>query len=210
MTKTSISPRRAAQQKRSREKVEKILETTLGLLSDRPADQVNTNLIAETAGVSVGTLYQFFPNKQAIFHELFQRWLAVTLQVLDDVQASLAEDASREDCVDAFITALTDPKLNSKENWKLRWAMGVSPKLAELEAEHKADVLRRIVGLQQRFGDGPPPEMAHELLFLQNELILACLYSLSMCEASQNRDQLLALCKKLVLLIFDFPRWSAL
>lgn len=210
MTESSISPRRAAQQKRSREKVEKILATTLSLLTDRPADQVNTNLIAEKAGVSVGTLYQFFPNKEAIFHALFQRWLAVTLEVLDSVQAQLPEDASREDCVDVFLEALTEPTLNSKENWKLRWAMGTSPKLAELEAEHKGDVLRRIVALQQRFGDGPPPEFGQELMLLQNELILACLYSLSLCEASQNRDQMLSLCKKLVLLIFDFPRWSAL
>jgi AcrR family transcriptional regulator len=63
---TSVAPRRVAQQKRSALKIKKILDTTLSLLSAGTADKITTNAIAKAAGISIGSLYQFFPNKEAI------------------------------------------------------------------------------------------------------------------------------------------------
>ena len=208
--KAPLSRRKEAQQERSRQKVETILTVTRDLLSEGPADKVTTISIAERAGISVGSLYQFFPNKQSIFYELFRRWLEDTLEVLDQVQAGLTAQHSKEDCVDAFLAALTEPKLNSIQNWKLRLAMSTTEDLVALEQQHLREVMNRVQGLQRRFGAPPPAELELELMFLQNEVTLRCLYSLSAMEHSPNRDRLYQLCRKLLLLIYDYPSWDAL
>lgn len=65
--------RRMPRQARSLVTVEVIFEATIQvLLSDGPS-RINTTKIAERAGVSVGTLYQYFPNKQSLFIGLLER-----------------------------------------------------------------------------------------------------------------------------------------
>lgn len=205
-----LTPRKEAQQNRSRLRVEKILSVTRELLSESPAHQITTIVIAEKAEISVGSLYQFFPNKEAIFYELFRRWLDDTLKTLDHVKDTLPETATKEQCIDAFLTALSDPKLNSLQNWKLRLAMGTTPELAKLEEQHIHEVTIRVFELQKRFGNPPPDKLILDLMVLQNEITVRCLFALAFLEKSPNQDTLFALCKKLLLLIYDYESWSAL
>jgi AcrR family transcriptional regulator len=58
--------RRTPLQERSNETVHRILDAGSSLLARIPLEQVTTNRIAEEAGLSVGGLYRFFPDKQAI------------------------------------------------------------------------------------------------------------------------------------------------
>jgi AcrR family transcriptional regulator len=62
----SLKPRRAPTQERSRARVAKILDATASLLDEKGLDGVTTNAIAKRARLPVGTLYQFFPNREAI------------------------------------------------------------------------------------------------------------------------------------------------
>ena len=64
--KRSAKPRKLPQQERSRITVEAILEATAHILTEQGYDKTNTNLIAERAGVSIGSLYQYFPNKKSL------------------------------------------------------------------------------------------------------------------------------------------------
>jgi len=70
-----LAPRKVPAQSRSRETVEAILEATAQLLDRAGYDALNTNAIAARAGISVGSLYQYFPNKQAICGELTRRYV---------------------------------------------------------------------------------------------------------------------------------------
>jgi AcrR family transcriptional regulator len=65
--------RKNAKQARAKQTVEAILEATTQLLEAADLDQVSTNHVAERAGVSIGTLYQYFPNKTAIFLAIAER-----------------------------------------------------------------------------------------------------------------------------------------
>ncbi len=65
-------PRRP-QQERSRGTVDSILAAATRLLISKGYARTTTNEIAETAGVSVGSLYQYFPSKDAIAVELLRR-----------------------------------------------------------------------------------------------------------------------------------------
>jgi AcrR family transcriptional regulator len=64
---------RKPRQERSRETVEAILVAATQILVRNGYTRTTTNQIAETAGVSVGSLYQYFPSKDAIAVELLRR-----------------------------------------------------------------------------------------------------------------------------------------
>jgi AcrR family transcriptional regulator len=60
-------------QQRSAKRVEKMLKACASLIDELGYDGVTTTLIAERAGVAVGSLYQFFPDKRAVVQELTKR-----------------------------------------------------------------------------------------------------------------------------------------
>src|SRR5260370_3447682 len=66
-------PRKSASQKRSRVTVETLLDATARVLTREGYDRASTNRIAAKAGVSVGSLYQYFPNKEALVAPLVPR-----------------------------------------------------------------------------------------------------------------------------------------
>lgn len=201
----TVSPRKEAKQRRSKVKVEHILDTTLKMMSEAPTDKVTTNAIAKRAGISIGSLYQFFPNKEAIFYELFQRWLAQTLNALDSVDKYVEPHEPREKFIDALLEALAgNSDINSKGHWQLRRAMGSSRELAELEAKHLQEILHRIVSLHAKFGQRPPPELEAEFALLQNQISIACLQVLALTDKSPNRERVLGWCKAILLLAFDY------
>jgi AcrR family transcriptional regulator len=64
--KQPISPRKSPKQSRSRSLVESAVEAAARVLSRFGYDAASTNRVAETAGISIGSLYQYFPNKDAL------------------------------------------------------------------------------------------------------------------------------------------------
>jgi AcrR family transcriptional regulator len=73
--KQKLEPREPRQE-RAREKVELILEATMRLLERDGLAALTTNAVAAKAGVSIGTLYQYFASKDAILDELARREVA--------------------------------------------------------------------------------------------------------------------------------------
>lgn len=65
--------RRKPLQERSQQKVTLILEAAMQLLDKGDIESLTTNAIAERAGVSIGTLYQYFDSKQAVLNALSDR-----------------------------------------------------------------------------------------------------------------------------------------
>ena len=87
----SISSRKQPRQARSAELVETILEAAVQVLAKEGATRFTTARVAERAGVSVGSLYQYFPNKAAILFRLqSDEWRQTT-----DLLRAILEDAHR-------------------------------------------------------------------------------------------------------------------
>ncbi|PTS79224.1 TetR family transcriptional regulator [Sphingomonas sp. HMWF008] len=75
----TISPRKQPLQPRARATVEAILEAAAHILESRGLAGYNTNAVAERAGVSIGSLYQYFPGKDAVMAALIRRETALLL-----------------------------------------------------------------------------------------------------------------------------------
>jgi AcrR family transcriptional regulator len=85
-------PRKHASQKRSRATVDALVEATARILVREGFDKASTNRIAEVAGVSVGSLYQYYPSKEALVGAVIDRHNQELMQV---VRGALAEVASQ-------------------------------------------------------------------------------------------------------------------
>jgi AcrR family transcriptional regulator len=71
--KTAETPRKMPRQARSQATVEAILEAAARILAGDGYAAMSTNRVAEVAGVSVGSLYQYFPNKDSLVAALHER-----------------------------------------------------------------------------------------------------------------------------------------
>jgi len=109
-------PRKYASQERSRATVDALIEATARILVREGFDKASTNRIAETAGVSVGSLYQYFPSKEALVVAVMERHNRELMQV---VRGALAQVAALpvEQAVPKLVAAAIkahriDPKLH--------------------------------------------------------------------------------------------------
>jgi AcrR family transcriptional regulator len=76
------SPRKSASQGRSRLTVDALLEATARILVKEGYDRASTNRIARAAGVSIGSLYQYFPGKEALVAALIDRHMGEMMQLV--------------------------------------------------------------------------------------------------------------------------------
>ncbi len=93
------TPRKRPRQERSRATVDTILEACARVLIKHGFDGLTTNAVAEAAGVSIGSLYQYFPNKEALVAALVERHIeerkAATFAELARVALLPLQDAAR-------------------------------------------------------------------------------------------------------------------
>lgn len=80
--------RKSPSQARAKRTIETILEATAQILAEEGSERLTTNYLARKAGFSVGTIYQYFPNREAIVLALIERQRG---EVARRVQAVLAQ-----------------------------------------------------------------------------------------------------------------------
>jgi AcrR family transcriptional regulator len=99
--------RRSPTQRRARETVEAVLDAVARLVKREGVKAVTTNRIAEVAGVSIGSVYQYFPDKRAIYLALHKRHIE---QIDQLVKTTLIEHAnsSLEGMIRAIIEAMIE------------------------------------------------------------------------------------------------------
>jgi AcrR family transcriptional regulator len=85
------NPRKNASQERSRATVDALVQATARILVREGFDKTSTNRIAEVAGVSVGSLYQYFPSKEALVAAVIDRH---NQEIMQTVRSELAEAMS--------------------------------------------------------------------------------------------------------------------
>jgi AcrR family transcriptional regulator len=101
----SSAPRRLPRQRRSLVTVDVVLEAAERVLEKEGPSALTTRRVAEVAGVSVGSLYQYFHDKDAIVAALTERYLGRELALFADAFEAAAPAASIEDAVAGFVQA---------------------------------------------------------------------------------------------------------
>jgi AcrR family transcriptional regulator len=110
------NPRKSASQKRSRDTVDALLQATARILIREGFDKASTNHIAAVAGVSVGSLYQYFPSKEALVAAVIDRHNQEVMRVVQGELAAAVnlsiEEAVRKLVAVAIMAHRIDPKLH--------------------------------------------------------------------------------------------------
>jgi AcrR family transcriptional regulator len=100
VAKSRTNPRKSASQERSRLTVDALLEATARVLVKDGYDRASTNRIAHVAGVSIGSLYQYFPSKEALVAAVIDRHTQETMELIRESLVKVAmqpvEEAIRE------------------------------------------------------------------------------------------------------------------
>jgi AcrR family transcriptional regulator len=104
-SKPATTPRKLPKQERSRITVEAILEATTHILVEEGYEKANTNRVAERAGISIGSLYQYFPNKESLMTALMEQH---ALEMAELIEAKLDRlfDSPLEIVIPEIITAV--------------------------------------------------------------------------------------------------------
>ncbi len=99
--------RRRPMQARSAARVQRMLEAAAQLVDEIGYEELTTSLIAQRAKVSIGSLYQFFPDKRAVVQELYRRYMAEFLVHVDQLFRS-SDLTHWGDAVDRVIDIWTE------------------------------------------------------------------------------------------------------
>ena len=143
---TRTVPRKEPKQQRSKETVDVILAATARVLVREGFDRASTNRIAETAGVSIGSLYQYFPSKEALVAALIERHMERMSSTLEAEMAEVA-DAPLPTAVRRMVTFMleahsVDPALHHVLNEQV-------PRVGRLHRMHEIE--ERMRGLTRSY-----------------------------------------------------------
>jgi AcrR family transcriptional regulator len=100
---TRATPRRVPTQRRSQERLARIARAAGELCAEVGAEAVTMEAISARAETSIGSLYQFFPNKDALLHAVAERYVADLIALLDAADRSDVADLPLEALVDALL-----------------------------------------------------------------------------------------------------------
>jgi AcrR family transcriptional regulator len=138
--------RRVPRQARSRERLARMLDAAEALLVAEGPAALTTTRVAAAAGVSVGSLYQYLPDKEAIVEALAGRYLAE----FEGLMAELAAQAPFDDPVGTLIDAFA-ARYRERPGYRALWfGRELTPALRAADLENKsalANALLRAVGL---------------------------------------------------------------
>jgi len=159
--------RKPAKQERSRRTIDALLEPTARIAGDVGLETATTNRIAEVAGVSTGSLYQYFPCKEALLAALIEREARANLEemrkVIDEARTMPLDVA-----MDHTLRVVVGRHARSPAlyRWMLTYvpALGRHPKVRAIAAEGRA-ILRDMLGARRHeLPTGVEPALAAMIL----------------------------------------------
>ncbi|MGI9286701.1 MAG: TetR/AcrR family transcriptional regulator [Pseudomonadales bacterium] len=161
--KIEVTLLKAPSQDRSRRRIRKILESTKKLLRDQGIRAVTTTRIADLAGIPVGSIYQYFPNKKAIFVTLYDEYLVNIRKTIEAFEQKQYPHSKREEVVSELLSALLHAEKKDKGFAELANATNLFPELREIDKTHGDMVAGRIAALLKQLGSNWPTDKLRRL-----------------------------------------------
>jgi AcrR family transcriptional regulator len=147
-----VAPRNAPVQGRSKLRSKQIIDVTGELLERVGLDDLNTILIAKEVGISIGSLYHYFPNKHAILYAMATRWLDEVESVLNEFEAWPIETMDFDELISKLLSTNLKVYKKQKAILTLVQAMFSVPELRQLDAQHDELVIKKMANVFKRMG----------------------------------------------------------
>jgi AcrR family transcriptional regulator len=204
-TSAVFEPRKSPVQARSTASVEAMLEATIQVLLQVGKEQLTTTRVAARAGVSVGTLYQYFPNKSALLQAVLRRHLdAVSSAIVD--ACTLQRGKPLEQMATALMNAFLAAKMQDANTSAALYAVSSDvdgAKIARQMGERSHAAIVRMI------------DSAAEPLHVDTHLVATMLYgvmvgvSRRLLEAKSPQRQLESLRQEMIFLACAYLKASA-
>ena len=170
--------RREPKQQRSRQTVEAVLEAVQRVLKRHGVESITTNRIAEAAGVSIGSLYQYFPDKQAIFTALYDRHVDEVRHLIERTMADCTS-ASLEDFTRELVEGLANVHTEDAELHEI--VSGAVPEGAHGFKSALQAIFEQMISRTEQ--DRYTPDEGKRMLFVLPHMVEALVHGV----AHQNR-----------------------
>ncbi|MDA2809069.1 TetR/AcrR family transcriptional regulator [Nocardiopsis sp. RSe5-2] len=131
-------------QERGRRRMEQILDAAEEVVAEQGFEDTTTNAIAARAGVSPGSLYQFFRNKEEVLDGLVERYTATSREFWSTRLSDGTARMSAEELVRSVLTGVSEFKTRRPAFWVLFHGSAASPRLERVASSIRADIGRRL------------------------------------------------------------------
>jgi AcrR family transcriptional regulator len=181
-TKDKLNPRKSAVQGRAKETVKSIVQAAAHILEKTGLDKINTNQIAKKAGVSIGSLYQYFPTKESIFFKLIEVKLDQYYREFEEEVFNKDYD-SKEDFLDDTVEKICEIFEKQK---KLRLVLfyfiprGLTPKIQRMENKFQKALVIKL----QSFD----PSIEHHQVNIKAYVVIHAIIGIIHSTLGENRD----------------------
>lgn len=175
-TKIALEPRKQPRQQRSSKVVDRILDAALILTREQGTRAPTTLAIAQHAGLSVGSVYQYFPNKEAILLELARRWLSSFPEVIQkriDAPRPTNRDEFRREVRKLFIDT-SKLYLDNVTLMPVIEAISGNADLRPIQDEYDKDIIALYAAWLQRVNPALEEKTAKRLGLVMMEVGHAC------------------------------------
>jgi AcrR family transcriptional regulator len=174
-------PRKTPRQDRSRATVDAISQAAAYILVKFGWEKFTTNAVADRAGVNIGSLYQYFPNKEAIVAELQRRHIAQTREKLRSALDSLYTQRTLQEALEVLVRAMTEEHLI--EPAVHRAIAEELPRSVKFECGDEGVEAQLLHALQPFMKNVPNPEFAIQVALVAAHAVIH--------EAATHRPQML-------------------
>ena len=165
-----LEPRKSPVQARSAASVDAILEVTVQVLLQVGKERLTTTRVASRAGVSVGTLYQYFPNKSALLQAALKKHLFRVTEAVELVCKEQEGNPLRE-MVTAVITAFLDAKMKDAKTSVALYSVGSDVDGAKIAQQTRARFDRAMVRMLASAREPLPTDVQTVAFLLQGAMV---------------------------------------
>lgn len=196
-TPAALKPRKKPRQARARVTVDAIFEATVQVLLRDGLDRLTTSRVAERAGVSVGTMYQYFPHKQALIYALNERYLEALAEKIEDT-CRIWHGAPADRMVAALVEAYWQAKTERADVTRALYRSVAGMDNSALVAAFADRVNAATGSMLSSAPDMPDTDLATTTLTLVTVIFGTVRnvfeQNLPLARAEEIRDQLLVMC----------------
>ncbi|WPN49719.1 MULTISPECIES: TetR/AcrR family transcriptional regulator [unclassified Pseudomonas] len=179
--------RRRPTQQRSRERQERILAVATQLIANKGSDQLKMSEIAQRSEISIGSLYQYFPDKSSVIHTLAERYNAESRRCIEKALSAVEDTQGLRKAYAGLLDQYYEIVFATPVMRDIWSAMQADKQLLQLELEESRVAGKFLAQAMLRVYPGRDAQQVEEAAFLIWHLGEATMRLAITCEPKEGR-----------------------